>query len=85
MLERNKKSKKTKSVVKSYSSREKSKNLFGLSIRKRSTTAENKANLNRESYVAKDLTMNQQELIDLMMKVKHGEMSQDKVVAQATL
>ena len=80
-----KKGKKPKTVVKSYSTRDKTKNFFGLSTRKRSTTAENKSNVNRESFVAKDLTMNQQELIDLMTQVKHGEISQENATARATL
>ena len=80
----NKKGKKSKTVVKSNSSREKSRHLFGLSIRKKST-ADRKANIVNESFVAKDLTMNQEEIIDLMTKVKHGKLSQDKVVAHATL
>ena len=42
-------------------------------------------NINRDSFVAKDLTMKQEELIELMTQVKHGEISQDKVVAKATL
>lgn len=83
-LESSKRGKKSKPVRKSYSSREKSKALFGLSIRKRSTTAENKAST-KDTFVAKDLTMEQEEIIDLLTKVKHGELSQENVVAQATM
>ena len=39
----------------------------------------------RDSFVAKDLTMGQKELQDLMLKVKRGEISQDKVLDQVNL
>ncbi|XP_065057036.1 nucleolar and coiled-body phosphoprotein 1-like [Rhopilema esculentum] len=79
-----KKDKKSKQVSKSYSTREKSKNLLGLNVRKKSTGSDKKGQKNRESFVAKDLTFNQQQLIELQTKVKHGEISQAYVVAQAT-
>ena len=84
-LATSKKSKKLNPIVKSYSTRDKSRTLMGFSIRKRSTTAENKSNITKESFVAKDLTLKQDELIDLMTQVKHGQISQEKVVAKAEL
>ena len=80
-----KKSKKLNPVVKSYSTRDKSKTWLSFSTRKRSTTAENKSTITKESFVAKDLTLKQDELIDLMTQVKHGQISQDKVIAKAEL
>ena len=53
-------------------------------MRKKSTGSDKKGQKNRESFVAKDLTFNQQQLIELQTKVKHGEISQAYVVAQAT-
>ena len=75
-----KEQKKRKAVAKSHSVYEKPHRgiLGGFSTRKRYTSLGKS-----ESIVpAQNITLNQEQLITLMTKVKHGEMSQEKVLDQ---